>query len=983
MRVPAQLRERGGLMTSETITPSQSSDSRSLPDSRGAYGHADARPSSAAQTVERRSEAPARVGRYQIRQQLGVGGMGVVYEARDPELDRLVAIKIVRPRRSSSDDTVFQTRLLREGKAMARLSHPNVVTVYDVGLIEHAVFVAMELVEGPTLKSWLGAESRGWREILHMFVGAGRGLAAAHAAGLVHRDFKPSNVLIDAERPLIADFGLVRMGELELESVAEPHEQTPGAASALTLTREGAVLGTPLYMSPEQHSGAVVDARSDQFSFCVALWEALFAQHPFAGDTIETIVASVSSGARRTGGAPTAAPRYVRVALARGLARSPAERWDSMNTLLAQLDRRTKKIGARVAWTVTAGAAIAGVAAGYALLRGAPGAGPCADIVALLEDSWSSARGDALARSIATTTVADPREYPDMIRPALDAFATAWVERYTAECRAHARGELSDRRYEHAVRCLEDRRTSLRAVISMLESNEQRVLARGPALVARLPAIERCGEPLGLAEDALGPPDPAALRLRDALLRLDPLIAAGAVEESRAELAAMRGEVEELDDPRVTRMYFRVSADLFRALGLEDEGHAAYQRVLDECLRIEDERCAAVAASQLVWKSSDLNAAESLAYARISRIMIEKAGLEGTLTELLLDFHVVKGSGRYGAEQWRQLERVVERLEASGDDDPEQRVRILSEAARWALDAGRPSRAAAWIKMAVTRARASLGGANPALIKLSLIAARYHAAIGDFDAAIKLASDGARIAALFDPEGVDVARAMTDRAIPREQSGDFEGALADLERARRLFALHDADFERGDNGVQIENSIAVILDRLGRHEEAHRRLSAAWAAADRERVEPFGAQAIQLTLADIELHLGDARAALERYTSAGAWFAETSGQQVGHPMVLYAETGRGLAELALGEHEAALERLERCLALRSESPRAPAELALTKFGLARALWSRRAARARGRALAREAAELYGELGPGYRDELAVVQRWLADHPLRP
>ena len=271
------------------------------------------------------------LGRYVISGVLGSGGMGVVYAAEDPRLGRRVALKLLHPALAEAAEEQ-QRRLLREAQAMARLSHPNVLPVFDLGMESGQVFLAMEFIEGPTLAEWLRQRERPWQEILGLFLEAGRGLAAAHQAGLVHRDFKPANVLVGTDgRPRVTDFGLVRVGASSEEGLAQA---TPRGAES-PLTQIGTVAGTPAYMSPEQLAGRPVDARGDQFSFCVALYEALQGVRPFAADA--------PPEHRWTLRRPERSPRlpaYVRAALARGLALEPAERFPSMDALLGALAMR-------------------------------------------------------------------------------------------------------------------------------------------------------------------------------------------------------------------------------------------------------------------------------------------------------------------------------------------------------------------------------------------------------------------------------------------------------------------------------------------------------------------------------------------------------------------------------------------------------------------------------------------------------------------
>ena len=316
-----------------------------------------------------RLPAGSRVGRYQILDRVGRGGMGDVYAAYHPDLDRRIALKVVRESGPAVADR--QARLLREARAIARLQHPNVVAVYDAGTVADRVYVAMEFVEGLTIDRWLAAAKRTWREILRAFVAAGRGLAAAHAAGLVHRDFKPQNVMIARDGSArVMDFGLARLTAVESASSAPagaapppPSEALPAdalSASALsTVTQAGTVVGTPAYMSPEQFRGDPADARSDQFSFCVALYEALYGVRPFRGQNLLSLTMSVTEGELRPApdGAKHGVPVWVRRAIARGLRLAPADRHPSMQALIGRLEddpavRRRRRLGAGAAVAV-------------------------------------------------------------------------------------------------------------------------------------------------------------------------------------------------------------------------------------------------------------------------------------------------------------------------------------------------------------------------------------------------------------------------------------------------------------------------------------------------------------------------------------------------------------------------------------------------------------------------------------------------------
>jgi eukaryotic-like serine/threonine-protein kinase len=280
---------------------------------------------------------PVKIGRFTIVRKLGSGGMGVVYVAYDEQLDRRVAVKLLRSARPTPE---ARARLEREAQAMARLSHPNVVTVHEVGAHAEQVFVAMEFVEGKDLRGWLAAEPRTWRAVVGVFSQAGEGLAAAHEAGIVHRDFKPDNALVgDDGRVRVADFGLAHGFEGAAAELSSSGLEDSQGRLSLSLTRTGALMGTPAYMAPEQYAGKRTDARGDQFSFCVALWEALYRERPFSGETLLALSSAVSEGKINEPPADSEVPQWVQSILRRGLATAPDARWPSMRALLDALGR--------------------------------------------------------------------------------------------------------------------------------------------------------------------------------------------------------------------------------------------------------------------------------------------------------------------------------------------------------------------------------------------------------------------------------------------------------------------------------------------------------------------------------------------------------------------------------------------------------------------------------------------------------------------
>lgn len=290
-----------------------------------------------------------RIGRFIVQKQIGRGGMGVVYEAIDRKVGRRLALKLVHGGSSGSMRTATD-RLLREAQALARLNHPNIVALYDFGTTDKGVFIAMEYVRGESLRTWMNGE-HSWQEIVDVFIEAGRGLRAAHAAGIVHRDFKPTNVLVAYDgRVKVLDFGLARRratgtwvgGDTPSPRAGRSDSTPEHPLLATRLTSCGVVIGTTHYMSPEQLMDMEVGPTSDQFSFCVALWEALYGRRPYPGEGMLQLALAYRDG-RIVPASRRGVPAAIHRALLRGLRIQPSERFASMDQLLSILERTRRR----------------------------------------------------------------------------------------------------------------------------------------------------------------------------------------------------------------------------------------------------------------------------------------------------------------------------------------------------------------------------------------------------------------------------------------------------------------------------------------------------------------------------------------------------------------------------------------------------------------------------------------------------------------
>ena len=457
-----------------------------------------------------------KVGRYVVLTKVGEGGMGVVYSAYDPELDRKVAIKLLMTSLGGSLDAELaeqRTRLLREAQAMAKLTHPNVITVHDVGEFGDQVFVAMEFVDGGTLTKWQ-EEHRSWRERLAIVLDAGRGLAAAHRAGLVHRDFKPDNVLIDKEgRAAVTDFGLARpaAGRTDAFNTVEVIESTP--VMSAQLTRTGALVGTPAYMAPEQLAGERSDALADQFSFCVTVYEALYGKRPFEGRVLGELMANVSAGRVLPPPRDVDVPRRVRRALLRGLSVHPEDRFPTMEALIAELAHDPTRTWKRWA-TIVLPSSVLGVGLLAYQQTDTPENKFCADLDAHLLGIWDAERQQTLKQVFLNTDLGYAASTWDSTREALDGHVSAWMDAQRNACEQSAAGEVPPAVMALRMQCLEAQRRQLGTLVAVLHNIDGEGLKRARDAVDSLSSPDRCEDVESLArrDAALDTPQRQATR---------------------------------------------------------------------------------------------------------------------------------------------------------------------------------------------------------------------------------------------------------------------------------------------------------------------------------------------------------------------------------------------------------------------------------------------------------------------------------------
>ena len=467
----------------------------------------------------------ATVGRYVILDLVGRGGMGKVYAAYDPRLERKVALKLLRESSGrGASARAAQERLLREAQSIARLSHPNVVVVHDAGAIDDErrgvrVYLAMEFIEGQTLAGWLASEPRTWRAIRDVFVAAAEGLAAAHQAGLVHRDFKPQNVMVGGDGTVrVTDFGLANDASGAADSQGKTFDfvrsEARPTAQTLAMTEAGVLLGTPLYMAPEQFLGHPTDARTDQFGFCTALYEALYGERPFPSDSLSMLVSAVVAGKVRAPAEKARVPTFLRRILLRGLAAAPASRYPSMRELIEALNadpvrrRRSVAIGAAVAM------AVLGVTAGVQRVT-TRGQRMCEGAADKLAGIWELDEGGnhrtAIRNAFFATGSPIAVDTWTRVSGLLDDYRRQWTSAYTDTCEAtHVRGDQSAEVLDLRMSCLEGQRGALRALTDLFSRADGGALVQAVNAVHALPAVDRCSDISALRAVIPPPMDPTA-----------------------------------------------------------------------------------------------------------------------------------------------------------------------------------------------------------------------------------------------------------------------------------------------------------------------------------------------------------------------------------------------------------------------------------------------------------------------------------------
>ncbi|HEX3758051.1 MAG TPA: serine/threonine-protein kinase [Kofleriaceae bacterium] len=920
------------------------------------------------------------VDRFRVIRRLGTGSMGWIYAAHDPALDRNVALKLLRSDRLAADQRdAMADHPLREARAMAQLAHPNVVTVHELGRFGDQIFIAMELVDGQTLGAWLAEAPRGWREIVATFRAAGEGLAAAHAAGLVHRDVKPDNLLVGRDgRVRVTDFGLVRIARTPLPAAADAR------ASGVHHTSNGIVVGTPYYMAPEQYRSEPADPRSDQFSFCVALHEALYGEHPFVGAEAADLVElpqRILAGELRSLPAGRRIPAWLGAVVRRGLSVDPAQRFPSMTALLAALSpgpaaRRWRR-GALVAAVVAAALIIpfadVAVEAGDA----------CDDARAAITGLWNPVTRAEVQLAFAATGKPFAAAAFTEVHVILDRYVASLSDLGAETCVATRGRSVGDDLLARRTMCVESRTISVRTTLESFATADAAVVEHAAAAVHALPELSSCADPQALLGPAPPPSDPAArLRIRElrtelaqaqnlhdagryqlAFDRTTPLVDRARAEHYRpleAEVLFLRGQIAERRADAATAEAALQQAVLAADAGRSDELAA---RILLRLIQLRTGR-----------GPKGFDDAQPL-IARVTAL-IERVGGSLELDGLL---HVATGrllfaAGRYDDAE-REATRGLDLLERRFGPTDDRVADALAPLARIASLRVQPELAAERAQRVLAIRTATLGADHPEVATATLAVGdaltqltRYGDAQRAFDTALSIRQRA------LGPDHPDVGDVFTLMAHNDSWQLHYDAALAHSRQAvaiaERAYGRHHVTYGRK---LCDEARVLLLLERP--------RDTVPLAQEGRDvLIATLGPD--QLSTAHCRRSLADALHRLGRDDEARPEAAASLAVQehlTGPGNPYNCETWRILGEidLGLGHPAQAVADFERARTLAETlDPGVRAGLA---FDLARALGAAHQDAPRIRTLV-DAARAAAAGDPRLHDNVRDFEAWLAHHP---
>jgi eukaryotic-like serine/threonine-protein kinase len=928
------------------------------------------------------------IGRYVVLERLGEGGMGIVVRAYDSKLRREIALKLLRSDNVVGEDA--EARMIREAQALAQLSHPNVVAVYDAELTEHGVCISMEYVQGRTLREWSDEAKRRWSEVVAVVLDVARGLAAAHAVDVIHRDVKPDNVLVGHDgRARLTDFGLARAREGPASSgwwsANESGIESSGAEDygAAPLTKLGTVMGTPAYMAPEQHTGATADARSDQYALCVMLWEALWGKRPFAGPNLQALAEAKRNGPPER--PSRGVPEWVCSAIRRGLSFDPDQRWPSIDALvdaLASGQGRTRRRRVAIGLGFLACAAASGVM-GYRWERHAR-VQACERAGESIAEVWNADARDALHTALMSTGVSHARDTHDRLTPWLEAYAKAWQTARTQVCLdAEVDGTWNDEQLDRGLWCLDERRVGFEALLAELSRGNPKSVEPAVQAVAALTPVDACLQ-LDLLERLPSPPTSRRDDVRDVraeLSKASALTRTGAYDEGLVVARGALARAQALDWPPIVASARLMHGALLQRTGEYSAAEAELKTAYFEAAKLGVLAVAVDAAEALVYMVGYVLARheDGLLWSQHAEVAMQSLPDFGQMREMT-HFDNIAGirfaQGTY--EEAKALnERALAIREATLGLDHPGLAYGFNNLANVHTAMGSYAEAQRLHERALSTWKETLGPSHPLVATSLSNLAGLRQERGAYDEALALHARAIAIReAAFGKEHPDVAASLNNMAGAHQQQGAYEEAKVLHERA---LAIREKAFGREHPDVaQTLHNLAALHRSTGAFEQA-RALDQRALAIRRKELTPDHPD-----LAFSMHGLGSDHAAAGEFEQAAALFEQAltvweNALGPEHHFVTYALVS--LAETALARSSAseAIAPAQRAVTMRENAGSPAAELATARFVLARALWDAHRDRDRALELARQARAAYRDAGEGRASDLEQVDGWLARH----
>lgn len=929
-------------------------------------------------------EAPVELGRLHLVRMLGAGAMGTVYVAHDPALDRDVAVKLLRKGLLSQPGS--RERMLREAKVLARLNHPNILTIHDLGFADGQAFITTELATGGTLAAWCLEHARPSKaraqQVLRFALQAAEGLAAAHDAGLIHRDVKPSNLLLGEQeaagpRLRVADFGLARADTDEIQdSMTAPAARVSGSGSVTPLTDAGSAVGTPAYMAPEQFRGRA-SARSDQFGWAVSFHEALYGVRPYRATTRESLLAEIEAGEVVEAPRGTQVPGWVRKILVRCLAAEPDDRFPTMR---AVVDAIARARGRRRRFVQGLGVVGVGALVGLPGLALGGGDDPCAQAGNGIDALWNDAARDRVVEGLSAAGSAFAQTTARRSAEDLDAYAAAWRDERVRACEAtHLRHEQSEALLDDRVRCLDGRLEHLDALLDIFAEADFEVTQRAIQAVDGLPPIEPCADPQFVSAIIEPPPDAIAEAVAEEesrLARVASLAAAGRYEDGLVLATDVAERARALEyEPLIGRATVALGR---RQLGMGqlEAARDSLRSGLMTAQRVGDDEAVSEAASRLgATLGLRLDRGdEGLTWIELARNTVPRLGpssqwrLAGILS--------TEGSIRSDLGDARRALALLEQARALALEHGRAltATNVLGEMAITHNELGDYETAATTARQAMEEREALLGPSHPQVAKdahnLGAILTRLRRP----DEARPFLLQGLeRRIETFGPDHVDVASSLIALGLLDGVEGKHESALERLGRAREIY-----EAQLGPDHTRIAmtlDAMARIYDGTGDREEALRLRERSLGIQMRRAPEHASTFNAHVSVGTTLFGLGRMDEAREHLESANAGLERVLGAD--HTSLAFGLTTLGRIECGQGDRDRGLALLRRAASIRETNEVSPVLLATTEFWLAECL--PKSAGEEARTLVTGALERLPQ-GPGEGSGVrAKAQAWLAEH----